>query len=212
MNFTVLFPNNAHSQNNLTFERKVNVKEKGSKFTVNVTLSLGDLNGFARLQETLPEGFTAIEKNSKGGSFRLEDNKMKIIWMNTPSDEEFTVSYRLINSKGRSGEFTIDGLFSCAVGEELHKTEKSTTFTIEEGKSLASASNTKDNDDSKNNNSNEYDKTAMKEESSTSSNNNSSTTPENSKASDQDNKTDKESSSTPTENSSTSTETTESTS
>ena len=86
--------------------------EAGTEFTVEINVKKNDLKGFARIQETLPLGLTAIALDNKGGTFSFLDQKMKIIWDNLPADENIKVSYRVSVSDNVSGDITITGAFS----------------------------------------------------------------------------------------------------
>ncbi len=89
----------------------------GDELTVSITINKGNLSGFAKIQDNLfPMGFQAKEVESKGGKFSISDNKVKLLWMNLPSEPEFTISYKLIASSDINGEFTLDkGVFSYVV-------------------------------------------------------------------------------------------------
>ncbi len=65
-------------------------------FIVNIFVHKGEKNYFARIEEKIPEGFTAIQMESKGGIFSFSDQKARIIWRNLPMERSFLVSYRLI--------------------------------------------------------------------------------------------------------------------
>src|SRR6185295_18403524 len=59
-----------------------------SEFIVEVTINKGSLGGFAKLQENLPPGFTAVEDKSNGASFTYSGTVVKFIWMSLPADKE----------------------------------------------------------------------------------------------------------------------------
>lgn len=70
--------------------------ETNKSFTVTLLVNKESLKKFAKIEELIPKGFTALNLNSKEGIFTFKDNKAKFLWMNLPSDEYFTVSYKLI--------------------------------------------------------------------------------------------------------------------
>jgi len=84
----------------------------GDEFLVEVTISKGDIEGFARFQQDLPVGFTAIPKQVANGKFEFENQKLKIQWMRIPFDKEITISYAIQVAPTLSGEFSLDGKFS----------------------------------------------------------------------------------------------------
>jgi hypothetical protein len=56
----------------------------GSEFTVEVTIKKGEVGGFARFQDELPDGFTATPLDVKGANFKFENQKVKFIWTSLP--------------------------------------------------------------------------------------------------------------------------------
>lgn len=86
--------------------------EPGSEFTFELKIFKGNISGFAKVQQDMPEGFTATEMDSKGASFTFSENKVKLIWMSLPAEEEFTVTFKVNVASGVSGEKTIGGKFS----------------------------------------------------------------------------------------------------
>lgn len=86
--------------------------DAGSEFLVEVTIKKGDVEGFARFQQTLPVGFTAVARQTANGDFSFVDQKVKIQWMRVPYDREFVVSYSIQVDPSISGTFDIDGSFS----------------------------------------------------------------------------------------------------
>lgn len=86
--------------------------EPGSEFTFELKVFKGNISGFAKIQQDLPEGFTATEMDSKGASFTFSENKVKLIWMSLPAEEEFTVTFKVNVAPGVSGTKTVGGKFS----------------------------------------------------------------------------------------------------
>ncbi len=98
---------------------EVSVKRKlpsevksGDEFKVEVTITKGDLKGFARFQDVLPEGLSGIAGESMGGSFSFLDQKVKIVWENVPNQESFTITYFVKSNPNSSGSLSIEGIFS----------------------------------------------------------------------------------------------------
>src|SRR5690606_40752082 len=61
--------------------------EPGTEMRVVVTVNKAQVNGFAKLQIDLPEGFTAAAIETRGASFTFADGKAKFIWMALPTQE-----------------------------------------------------------------------------------------------------------------------------
>jgi len=102
----------------------------GSEFVVELTINKGTTSGFAKLQQDLPEGFTAVDKSeNNGGSFTFSNQAVKIIWMSLPSDKEFKIRYAVKIPAGISGDKTIGGKFSY-VADNVKQTVEITPATI----------------------------------------------------------------------------------
>lgn len=86
--------------------------EAGGEFTVELTVKKGSVDGFAKLQQALPEGFTAERIETSNATYSFKDQIMKCIWMALPPGEEFKVSYKVTVGPSVSGTFDIEGSFS----------------------------------------------------------------------------------------------------
>lgn len=84
----------------------------GDEFLVEVTINKGDIEGFARFQQDLPVGFTAIPKQTANGKFEFENQKIKIQWMRVPFEQQVTISYAIQVAPTVSGDFNLAGKFS----------------------------------------------------------------------------------------------------
>jgi len=86
-----------------------------SEFIVELTITKGAMGGFAKLQQFIPQGLTAVPVEMKGGDFKFVDQQVKIIWMSLPSDPEFKISYKVKVGSGIGGDKKIGGKFSYVV-------------------------------------------------------------------------------------------------
>lgn len=84
----------------------------GEEVVVEVIVKKEGVGGFAKVQQTLPNGFIAEVIESKGATFSFKDNIVKFIWMALPSDNEFKVTYKLKATESVEGDFSISGKFS----------------------------------------------------------------------------------------------------
>jgi hypothetical protein len=80
--------------------------------TVSVTIHKGNMSGFAKLEENVPNGVVAVEGDKQGASFTFVDNTVKFVWLSLPSDSVFTISYKLTMGSTMSGSQSITGEFS----------------------------------------------------------------------------------------------------
>jgi hypothetical protein len=97
---------------NIVAVRQEPVPDNESGFIVNILVNKEDQNHFAKIEETIPEGFTAVEMESKGGIFSFSDQRARIIWRNLPIETNFVVSYRIIPESGITGTPVVSGDFS----------------------------------------------------------------------------------------------------
>lgn len=88
---------------------------------VEVIVKKGDIRGFGKLQETIPQGFTALEKTSSEAIFTTQDRIAKFVWLNLPASSEVKVVYKLRANEHPEGEYTIDGEFGYLLNDETQK-------------------------------------------------------------------------------------------
>lgn len=92
------------------------------EFVVTVTIKKESINGFAKFEETLPDGMTALSIESASGVFSFVDHKVKYLWMSLPTDAEFKVSYKVTATPSFTGSTaSIDGVFSFLENDETKK-------------------------------------------------------------------------------------------
>ncbi len=108
-------------------KRKVTVIT-AEEMLVEVTIIKGAIRGFGKLQEVIPAGFSAVEKNSADAIFTTQDRILKFVWLNLPAKNEVTVVYKLrSNDPGVTGERSIDGEFGYLLDDETQKCTTGTT-------------------------------------------------------------------------------------
>jgi hypothetical protein len=88
---------------------------------VTITVDKGDTKGFAKLQETLPVGFTATNIESSQGVFSFVDQKAKFLWMSLPAESTIKVSYKITVAPGITGIYYLNGEFSYVENDETKK-------------------------------------------------------------------------------------------
>jgi hypothetical protein len=84
----------------------------GTRSLVEVNVRKGDVQGFSKLELTLPDGFIATPGDIKGASFTFSGDKAKFVWMNLPEESLFKVSYYIESEPGVEGAYEIKGTFS----------------------------------------------------------------------------------------------------
>ncbi len=94
---------------------------KGTEIPIEAILEKGSLAGFAKFQLELPDAFQAKQLDSKGGSFTYVDQKMKIVWMNLPSESEVRIKFILTPASSFSGKLNLSASFSYVAENETQK-------------------------------------------------------------------------------------------
>lgn len=122
---------------------------EGEDFKVEIVIKKGSLSGFAKLQENLPAGFTATAGNSSGASFTFSEQKVKLVWVALPPDQEIKVSYNVKIDKAAagSGQKSITGLFSYIENDETQKFNiPASIIDVKDGGPVASGNDNKGSD------------------------------------------------------------------
>lgn len=83
-----------------------------NSYVVNLLVYKENAQKFAKIEEAVPAGYTAIKIDSKEGIFVFKDGMAKFLWMSLPSDPYFTVSYRLVPNAGITKAPEMKGQFS----------------------------------------------------------------------------------------------------
>ncbi len=90
-----------------------------NQWKVDVTIVKSNLQGFAKIEESVPNGYTVIDLKSSSAVFSLDDTKVKYIWYDIPENENITVSYKLLPVIAmNAGAPEIEGDFSYLKNEE----------------------------------------------------------------------------------------------
>ncbi len=104
--------NNSFPANEVFCYRQI-VRES-NEIKVHLLVNTADLSKdkFAKIQESIPAGFTASNIESKDGIFSFKDNNVKFLWMALPAQSQFEVSYKLTSTAPSSDIPDITGNFS----------------------------------------------------------------------------------------------------
>lgn len=115
----------------LALSRKVE-KVGERQYLVTVTVNKGGHEGYAKLQEMIPEGFVPTKKETHGANYIYQNGKAKFIWMDFPSESKFQVVYKLTQKRSKAGTYEIEGRVSCVSGEDLLRVEEKSEFEVSE--------------------------------------------------------------------------------
>ena len=87
-------------------------------FLVTLLVNRDVVQKFAKIEETVPAGYTAASIDSRGGIFTFKDQTANFIWMDLPSEPYFTVTYKLIPEDGVVADVQITGVFSYLISNQ----------------------------------------------------------------------------------------------
>jgi hypothetical protein len=78
-------------------------------FLVRVNVKNATNEGFVKIRESLPSGFTATENENAGAVVTLDNGALRFVWFDAPRTKNYSVSYRL---SGGMGDPNISGNLS----------------------------------------------------------------------------------------------------
>lgn len=95
----------------------------GNDYNIVITIKKGHIVGFGKFSDVFPKGVTALQVDSKGGSFSFRNQQIKIVWASLPSDSVFSITYKIHLSEGESMFHSKDivGHFSFIENNEAKK-------------------------------------------------------------------------------------------
>ncbi len=80
-----------------------------NRYRVTITVKKENVNGFAKVQDFIPANAIASAVEEQGGVFSVVDKKAKFVWLELPSEAEFSVAYELDLSQAENK--TIQAVF-----------------------------------------------------------------------------------------------------
>lgn len=97
--------------------RTVPSGEQSGQFLVDLVINKEDLTNFGKLEDSLPEGFSAKKVMTDGSDFTFDKGKVKFSWWVMPKRSMLHVQYMVVASPDVSGPQTITGIFSYVENE-----------------------------------------------------------------------------------------------
>lgn len=97
--------------------RTVPQGEQSGQFLVDIVINKEDLANFGKLEDSLPDGFSAKKVMTDGSDFTFDKGKVKFSWWVMPKKPSLHVQYMVIVSPDVSGTKTINGIFSYVENE-----------------------------------------------------------------------------------------------
>ena len=84
------------------FREKPYLAEPSDGWIVNILISRGKIEKLARVEETVPPGFTVENIEGHNAIFSFKGGVVKYLWMTFPPEQFFIISYKLIPGGGTS--------------------------------------------------------------------------------------------------------------
>jgi len=103
---------------------------------IDIRIVKGKISGFAKIEEPICEGVTAVNIENGGAVFTFAEGKVKYVWTDLPAGQNVTVSFKLVRNKeaGWITRCTVGGDFSYLEGEKsLRCNFNSVTVDFEKG-------------------------------------------------------------------------------
>ena len=162
----VLLPIYASAQKMGITHNLPNKIKPNEQVNAELTITKGDVNGFAKLQAEIPEGYSVKNTDAKTGSFTFENQKLKIIWISVPVEPSFTIKFNIVASVDVDGDFKFSPKFSylqenvkkdLVMEEHVAKIENKNTTSVAQNSSSnnsENASSSANGSDAKSNNQN----------------------------------------------------------
>jgi len=108
--------NNIYDINNATLglaciRQKPSLNSDGS-YNVNIVVNRGNMTGFSKVVEFIPEGYTIEPIDVKGATFQFKNQEAKFLWKILPLESQFVISYKVIPEYENINEPQIQGKYS----------------------------------------------------------------------------------------------------
>lgn len=81
------------------------------KLNVQIKINKGALSGFSKYEMDLPNGFIAETGYDKNSYFTFEKQRVKLVWVKLPPEDEFVVAFKLKTIKS-TGTYSLEYKFS----------------------------------------------------------------------------------------------------
>ena len=115
ISFSCIFTTDVNELKKEDFKAEINtpkIIEKGSEGIVEIKFTKGTVKGFAKLTDNFPQGVIAEAVDMGDATFTFSNGVLKIIWLNFPTDNQFSVKYKVKVDQSAANDFDIGGKFS----------------------------------------------------------------------------------------------------
>jgi hypothetical protein len=97
------------------FEQPEHV-QPGTFYDLKIKIIKKDIEGFSKLDLNLPDGFSAQLVEGAGSKFYFSEQKIKLIWVALPVEDEFEVVIRISTDRELDGTYAFQGKVSYISG------------------------------------------------------------------------------------------------
>jgi hypothetical protein len=115
-----IIDSSAFTPDKLKISRTINAMGN-NEFDVKIIIEKDGLEGFAKVQDILPEGFEARPMRTSKSVFSIVENKVKFIWFNIPPEETIEISYILVSQYPAANGVKLNGSFNYLFNDEARQ-------------------------------------------------------------------------------------------
>ncbi len=91
-------------------------------FVVKLLISRGNIQSAAKIEEKIPNGYTAQVIDGKTATFAFANNKVEFIWKKMPADKNFEISYKISPNKVNPELPLLSGTFNYLINGSFQST------------------------------------------------------------------------------------------
>ncbi len=112
-------PVSSRKENVACIRRPPQISPDNNEINIELLVHKKNIDQFAKIEEHIPPGYIAKQNNTQNGIFVAKEQTVKFLWIQLPSPDNFTVSYKLIpKPEVELKKPDIDGVFSYIKGEQ----------------------------------------------------------------------------------------------
>jgi hypothetical protein len=93
----------------------------GKTIPVTIIIEKGNMEGFARFFQDLPQGFEVANVESNGADFYWDNDQVNLVWLKLPAEKTIKFRYLVTPDESLSGSFKIGGRFDYIVANRERK-------------------------------------------------------------------------------------------
>jgi hypothetical protein len=112
-------PVSSRKENVACIRRPPQISPDNNEINIELLVHKKNIDQFAKIEEHIPPGYIAKQNNTQNGIFVAKEQTVKFLWIQLPSPDNFTVSYKLIpKPEVELQKPDINGVFSYIKGEQ----------------------------------------------------------------------------------------------